>query len=78
MQGLADDPVGDVGAVEIRGVDVVHARRHRFAQHGERGVAILGRAEDAGPCELHGAVAEALHGAVAEEECAGWLDRGHG
>ena len=71
MQRLADQLVGDVRAVEVAGVDVVHAARHRLAQHGERRVAILGRTEDAGPGELHRAVAHAVHGAVAERERAG-------
>ena len=71
MQRLADDLVGDVRAVEVAGVDVVDAARDRLAQHGERGVAVLRRPEHAGPGELHGAVAEALHGAVAEREGAG-------
>ena len=47
MQRLADDLVGDVRAIEIAGVDVVDAARHRLAQHRDRGVAILGRAEHA-------------------------------
>ena len=71
MQRLADDLVGDMRAVEVAGVDVVDAAGHRLAQHGERRVAILGRAEDAGPGELHGAVTQPLHGAVAEREGAG-------
>ena len=74
MQRLADELVGDVRAVEVAGVDVVHAARDGLAQHGQCRVVILGRAEHAGPGELHGAVAEPLHGAVAEGECAG-LDR---
>ena len=61
MQRLADDLVGDMRAVEIAGVDVVDAARHRLAQHGERRVAILGRAEHAGPRKLHGAIAHALN-----------------
>ena len=68
MQRFADDLVGHVRAVEVAGVDVVHPARDGLAQHGERRGAVLGRAEDAGPGELHGAVAEALHGAARRGE----------
>ena len=51
--------------------------RDRLAQHGDSGVAILRRAEHAGPGELHGAVAEPLDHAVAELERAGLVDAGH-
>ena len=77
MQRLADDLVGDVRAVEVAGVDVIDAARHRLAQHGERRVAILRRPEHAGPGELHRAIAHAVHGAVAELESAGGGDVGH-
>lgn len=43
MQRLADQMIGDVRAVEIAGVDVIDPACHRFAQHGQGGVAILGR-----------------------------------
>ena len=72
-----DQSVGDVRAVVVAGVDVVHATRHRLAQHGECRVAILRRAEHAGPCELHGTVAEPLHEAVADVERARLVDAGH-
>ncbi len=75
-EGLADQPVGDVGAVEVAGVDVVHAARHRLAQHGERGGGVARGAEHAGPRELHGAVSEAAHGALAQGEGSGVV--GHG
>jgi hypothetical protein len=78
MEGFADDLIDDMRAVEIAGVDMVHACRDCFAENGDRGVAILGRAEDAGPRKLHGAVAEALHFAVAELEGAGCVEIGHG
>ena len=66
VQRLADQLVGDVRAVEVAGVDVVDAARHRLAQHRERRVAVLGRPEHAGPGELHRAVAHAVHDAVAQ------------
>ncbi len=75
---LADDLVGDVRPVEVTGVDVVDPVRRRFAQHGERGLAILRRTEHARPGQLHRPVAEAVHGAVAEAEGAGGGDVGHG
>ena len=77
MQRFADDLVGDVRAVEVAGVDMIHAGCDGLAQHGQCRVAIAGRAEHAGPRELHGAVAEPLHGAVAEGEGAGLVDAGH-
>ena len=51
---------------------------HRLAQHRDRGGAVLRRPEHAGSGELHGPVAEPLHGAVAELERAGLRDVGHG
>ena len=63
-----------VRAVEVAGVDVVDALLHRLAQHRERARAILGRAEDAGAGELHGAVADAPDRAVAEREGAGLVE----
>ena len=77
MQCFANDLIGDVGAVEIAGVDVIHAGRDSFAQHGQRRVAILGRPEHAGPRKLHGAIAKALHGAAAKGKAAGLADAGH-
>ena len=44
--------------------------RYGLAQDGQCRVAILGRAENAGPCKLHGAIAQAINGAVAESESA--------
>jgi hypothetical protein len=67
-----------VRTVEIAGVDVVHALRDGFAQDGKRPVVILGRAENARTCKLHGAIAYAISIAVAESESAGFLNSGHG
>ena len=78
IQRLADDLVGDVRAVEVAGVDVVHAGRDGRLQDGASRLGILGRAEDVGPGQLHGAVAQPPHGAAAEGEGAGFGDdRGH-
>src|SRR5690606_10641636 len=78
MQGFANDAVGDVRAVEIAGVDVVDAARHRLAQHGYGFGTVPGRTVDAGSGQLHGAVAEATDPAVAESEGSGFFDVGHG
>ncbi|SOZ73765.1 conserved hypothetical protein [Cupriavidus taiwanensis] len=64
MEGFADELVGDVRAVEITRIDVVHAGRDGFAQHGDGCGTILRRSEHAGPGQLHGAVAHAVHGAA--------------
>ncbi len=67
MQRLADQVVDDVGAVVLRGVDVVDAQLDRAAQDRAGGVGVAGRAEDAGPGELHRAEADAVDGLVAQE-----------
>ena len=68
VERLADQLVGEVRAVEVAGVDVVDAARDRLAQHRQGGVTVPGRSEHAGPSELHGAIAEAVHRAIAEGE----------
>ena len=66
MQRFADELIGDVRAVEVARVDVIDAARDRLAQHGDRAVAVFRRPEHARSGELHRAVAQALHGAIAE------------
>ena len=78
MQRLADQLVCDVGAIVIAGVDMVCALGDRCAQHGQRRVTIFGRAKHAGAGELHGAIAQPLHHAVAERERARLIRCGHG
>ena len=78
MERLADDLVGDVRTVEIARVDMIDPARHRLAQHRDRTVAILGRAEHAGAGKLHRAIAEPPHGAAAEGERSGGIEIGHG
>ena len=73
VQRLADQFVGDVGAVELRGVDVVDAEFDGALQHGDRLVVVARRAEDAGSGQLHGAEADAVDGELAEWECASCL-----
>jgi len=77
MQRFPDDLIGDVGAVEIAGIDVVDAAFDGFAQHGDSFIAIPWRAEDALAGKLHGAIAEALHHAIAELEASGIIDSRH-
>ncbi len=60
MQRGADQFVGDVGTVELRGVDVIDAQFDRAAQHGQRFVAVARRAERIGPGQLHGTEADAV------------------
>jgi hypothetical protein len=66
MERLADKLVGDVRTIEIAGVDVIDPARHRPAQHGERRVAIPGRSKHARSGKLHRAIAQAVHGSLAQ------------
>jgi ABC-type methionine transport system ATPase subunit len=77
MQRFTNDLVGDVGAIEVAGVDVVYAARDRLAQHRQGRAMIFGRAKHARTSELHGAIAKPLHAAAAEVERAGLIDSGH-
>lgn len=77
IQRLVNQLICDMRAIKIAGVDVIDAERNGFAQHGQCAVAILGRAEDARPCELHGAIAEPPYSVVAEGEGAGPGDIQH-
>ena len=77
MKRLANELVGDVRAIVIAGVDVVHAPRDRLAKHAEGRVSILWRAEHAWSGQLHRPVAHAVHGAVAQRENASGSDVGY-
>jgi hypothetical protein len=59
VQRLADELVGDVGPVVLRGVNVVHAQLHGAAQHIQRLAAITRRPPDTRAGQLHGAQADA-------------------
>jgi len=61
MQRLPDELIGDVRAVEIAGIDVVHARCHGLTQDGDCARDIAGRT----PYELVAIAARKLHRAVA-------------
>src|SRR5580698_596425 len=64
MQGLANQPIGDVRAVKVAGVDVVRATCDRFTQHRKRSIWVPRPTEYARACELHGAVAKAPYETV--------------
>ena len=66
IQRLADELVGDVGTVELGGVDVVDAELDRPPQHRQRLVAVPRRPEHAGPGQLHCAEADAGNGKATE------------
>jgi hypothetical protein len=66
MEGLADQPIGHQRPVGLTGVDVGDAQLDDVAEYGECAVVVGRRAHDAGAGELHGAVAHAVHGAVAQ------------
>ncbi len=68
VQGLADQRVRDVGTVVLGGVDVVHAELDRPPEHGDRGVVVARRPEDARAGELHRAEADAVDGRRTEGE----------
>jgi hypothetical protein len=60
MQSLPDDLVGDVWAIEVGRVDMVHPGRDGLAQDGDGSVWILWRSPHAGAGQLHRAVAYSL------------------
>ena len=66
MQRLADQLIGDVGAVVLRGIDVVDAEFDGAPQHRHRLLVIVRRPEHTGAGQLHGAEADAVDGKVAE------------
>src|SRR5690606_34298652 len=74
---LADEPVCDMRTVEVAGVDMIHAKRDRLAQHGESCVVVFWRSKHARAGKLHGAITKALHMAVAQGEGARLVDHGH-
>ena len=78
MERFANELIGDVRAVIVARVDVIDAARRRLAQHRDRAVAVLRRPEHPRSGELHRAVAEALHDAIAKRERCGFADVDHG
>ena len=68
VERLADEFVGHIRAVELRGVDVVDAEVDGPAQDGERFIVVARRAEDARAGKLHGAVADATDMERAQRE----------
>ena len=67
VERLPDQLVDHHGAVEVAGVDVGDAVLDGLAQDGDGLVAVPGRAEDAGPGQLHGAEAHAAEDEVVGE-----------
>ena len=61
-----DEPVGDVRAIELGGVDVVHSCFDRSSQDGKCLAAIARRPEDTGARQLHGAKANSADGATGQ------------
>ena len=68
VQRLADELVGDVGAVELRGVDVVDAQLDGSLEYCDRLVVIAWRAEHAGSRQLHGAEPDAVDRVLAKQK----------
>ena len=77
MKRLANELVGDVRAVVIAGVDVVHAPRDRLAKHAEGRVSILWRAEHAWVRPVASPRSPSGSGAVAQRENASGSDVGY-
>src|SRR6202041_626181 len=67
----------DVRTVEVAGVDMIDSARDRFAQHRDGAAAVLRRPEHTRSGELHGAVAQPLHDAIAKRERPGFADVDH-
>src|SRR5438309_7197282 len=75
VKGGVDQLVGDVGPVELSGVDVVHAQLDGPAEHGQGRGSVARRTRYTWSKELHGAVANARHGPPGEDgRAAGWID----
>jgi hypothetical protein len=71
VQGLPDEVVDDVRAVQAAGVDVGHAQLDGPAEDGERRLPVGRRPEEARPGEFHAAEAHPMHGSVAEGDLPG-------
>ena len=65
---LPQELVGHVGSVELRGVDVVDPGVDGPAEYRQRDIPILGRPEDTGTGELHGAKAHAADGPTTQHD----------
>ena len=75
VQRGVDQLVGDVGPVELGGVEVVHAQLDGPPEHGQSRRPVARRTRYAWSWELHGAESNARHGAAGEGGCAaGWID----
>lgn len=70
MQSFTDNLIGDVGSVEVAGVDMIDPAGDDLTQDCDSLGSIARRAEDALSGKLHGAIAHALHRTAAKNECA--------
>src|SRR5215510_13598527 len=61
VQRTADDLIGNMRAIEIAGVDMVHASSYCFAKHSNGRIGIARWSPHAWTGELHRAVAHAVH-----------------
>jgi hypothetical protein len=57
VQGLPDDPVGNVRAIEVCGVDMIYAGCNSFAEKSDGAIGIFGRPPDTGTGQFHRTVA---------------------
>src|SRR5271169_4873334 len=67
-QRFADELVGDVGSVELSGVDVIDAGVDRTTNHGQGIIPVPRRSQDPGSGKLHGAKPNAMDRSVGEQD----------
>src|SRR5271155_1645623 len=60
VDSLADDLVGDMGAIIVASVDMVHSQSNGLPHHGHGGLAVPWRAKGHRAGELHGAIPHAV------------------
>ena len=73
MERLVDQPIGDMRAVVVAGVDVVHAGCDGIAQNCQRRGTILRRTEHIRARKLHGTESQAPDLPIAQREHSGLL-----
>ncbi len=71
VERFADQLIGHMGAIEIRGIDMVYPGFDGGLQHAHRFFWIFRRAENAGAGQLHGAVTQPIDLAIAERAATG-------
>ena len=77
MQRLLNDLIGDMRAVVVAGIDVVHACGDGLAQNRSGGLKVTRRAIDLRTCQLHRSVSHAVdaHRRIWEGKSAAEIDR---